>query len=153
MSVDFNAVASAIATRFSSANVTAPSGETNIRESTHALPGGVTKEPMVLVYPPTVDFDFGPSLRKGTATFPVRFYIFRIRDNQRNAVLINKWMAALYAQMDGQLHLGLSSYVDWAQVSALEPGLLTYPAGTDNNFHGIEFSVEVHFHEGVSATA
>src|SRR5689334_10908683 len=100
MSVDFNAIASALATRFSSANVTAPSGETNVRESTASLPDAISKEPTVLVFPPTsIELDFGASLRKGLVTYPVRFYIYRVRDSKRNAVLINKWIGALYAQL------------------------------------------------------
>lgn len=152
MSVDFNAIASAIATRFSSANVTAPSGETNVRLATASLPDAITFEPVVLVFPAEdIAFGYGPSVRKGVAQYPVRFYIYKIRDNKRNAVLLNKWQSALYAQLDGQVHLGQGTAgVTHAVVRSIQTGPLTY-AGSD--YHGIELTVEVHLGEGLNAVA
>lgn len=147
---DFNAIALAIATRFSSTHVTAPSGETNVRTSTSALPDAITKEPTVLTYPPEVELSYGPSIRKAVASYPVRFYIYKIRDGARNATLINKWLTSLYAQLDGQVHLGLATYVTHAVVRNISAGILPY-AGVD--FHGIELTVEVHISESLSATA
>jgi hypothetical protein len=150
---DFNAVANAIATRFSSANVTAPSGETNIRESTAALPDGITKEPVVLVYPPSsVELSYGPSIRKAIVTYPVRFYIYKIRDGKRNAVLINKWLTSLYDQLTGQVHLGLASYVNHADVVGMAAGQFNYTANGPE-FHGIELTVNVYLGEGLAAVA
>lgn len=155
MSADFNAMASAIATRFSSTYVTAPSGEQNVRVSTASLPDAITVEPTVLVFPPeTVEFSYGPSLRTGVASFPVRFYIYRARDTKRNAVLLNKWVSALYQQLDGQVHLGLSDYVAHADITAMGVGPLSYGEGEAAvRFHGIELTVQVHLWEGVSFTA
>lgn len=151
MSVDFNAIASALATRFSSANVTAPSGETNVRVATASLPDAIKVEPVVLVFPPSdVSFSYGPSIRKGVAEFPIRFYIYKVRDAKRNAVLINKWVGALYAQLDGQVHLGLSAYVTHAVISRIQAGPLSY---ANQEYHGIELTAEVHLGEGMSATA
>lgn len=151
MSVDFDAIAVALAVRFSSTNVTAPSGETNVARSTSALPDAISDEPTVLVFPPSeVRFGYGPSIRKGVATYPVRFYIYKVRDNSRNATLLNKWIGALYAQLDGQVHLGLSSYVTHAVVTHMAAGPLSY-AGTE--YHGIELTVDVHLGEGMTTTA
>lgn len=149
---DFNAIASAIATRFSSSNVTAPSGETNIRLATHQLPDALNVEPAILVFPPeSVDFSYGPSLRKAIVQYPVRFYIYQLRDNKRNAVLLNKWLTSLYAQLPDTLaHLGLSSYVNHAENTHMAVGPLTY-AGTE--YHGIELTIEVYIGEGFTATA
>lgn len=153
MSVDFNAIASALATRFSSANVTAPSGETNVRFATHELPGQIKAEPTVLVFPPgpgDIDFTFNASLRSGIATFRVCFYLTRIRNEERNTVLVNKWLGALYAQLDGQVHLGQSNTVSWALIRNIGAAALTYGGET---YEGIVMDAEVHIAEGMSPTA
>lgn len=150
MSVSFYAIGQAIAVRFGPTVVTAPSGESNVAQSTAALPDAITDEPTVLVFPPEVEFSYGPSSRKAVATYPVRFYLWKLRDNPRNAELQNNWISALYAQLDGQVHLGLSSYVTHATVENILPGKLVYG---DVEYYGIEFSVEVHIAEGMTATA
>lgn len=152
---DFKAIADAIATRFSSANVTAPSGATNVRVSSASLPDAITAEPTVLVFPvETADFDFESSTRTGVARFPVRFYIYRVRDTSRNAVLLNNWATVLYGQLDGKVQLGLGSYVAYSVIKSFGVGPLTYGEGDSAvRFHGIEFSVEVHLAEGIAFTA
>jgi hypothetical protein len=154
MSVDFNAIATAIATRFSSTYVTAPSGETNVRLSTSALPEAIVREPTVLVFPPSITLSYGPSLRKATASYPVRFYIYKVRDTGRNATLMNKWIGSLYAMLPDTLaHLGLSSYVTSAVATNIQVGPLTYGESGGIEYHGIELTIDVHIWEGLSATA
>jgi hypothetical protein len=151
VSVDFDAIAVALAVRFGPTVVSAPSGETNVVQSTAALPDAITDEPTVLVFPPSsIQFSYGPSIRKGVAFYPVRFYIYKVRDTSRNSTLLNDWISALYAQLDGQVHLGLSSYVDYGVVDEIMVGPLTY-AGIE--YHGLEFTVRVPFQEGLSLTA
>ena len=149
MSFAFYTVAQAIAVRFGPTVVSAPSGEDNIAQSTAALPDVISDEPTVLVFPPEVQFGYGPSLRKAVATYPVRFYLWNVRDKPRNAALVMNWISALYASIDGQAHLGLSSYVNTATLGTVTPGTLTY-GGTE--FYGLELSVEVTLSEGLSAT-
>ncbi len=150
MSVDFNAIAVALATRFTSTYVTAPSGEDTVTQATSSLPAAITDEPVVLVFPPTnIEIHYGPSVRTAVATYPVRFYIYKVRDLPRNTTLLNSWLGSLYAQLDGQVHLGLSSYVTHAVVTGIHVGPMTY-SGTE--FHGIELTVDVHIWEGLSAT-
>jgi hypothetical protein len=153
MSVDFNAVAAAVATRFSSTNVTAPAGETNVRLSTSALPGQIIAEPTVLVLPPEpggIELHYASGTRTGIATFPVHFYLWRIRDQGRNATLCLKWLGALYDQLSGQVHLGLSSYVTHAVISNMGVARLTY-AGAE--FDGVTLDAAVHFWEALSPIA
>lgn len=153
MAVDFNAIATALATRFSSTNVTAPSGETNIRSSTSALPSQITLEPSVLVFPPEpggIEYHYTAGTRSGIAIFPVRFYLFQIRDNGRNATLCLKWLGALYDQLSGSVHLGLSSYVTHAVVSNMGVARLSY-AGLE--YEGVALDAAVHFWEALSPTA
>lgn len=151
---DFKAIADAVATRFSSTNVTAPSGATNVRVSTASLPDAITAEPTVLVFPvEQAEFEYESSTRTGIARYPVRFYIYRVRDTKRNADLLNNWATALYGQLDGKVQLGLA-YVTHAVVRNFGAGPLTYGEGDSAvRFHGIEFAVEVHLAEGVAFTA
>ena len=150
MAFDFKAVADAIAVRFGPTVITAPSGESNVAQSTAVLPAAITDEPTVLVFPPEIDFSYGPSLRKAYAVFPVRFYIYQVRSDERNATLLLNWMSALYATIgaasDGAAHLTLSSTVNMATMSNVQPGKLTY-AGTE--FDGLEWSVRVNLGEGL----
>src|SRR3990167_3622 len=150
MAIDFNAVAQAIAARFAAAQITPPTGENDIALSTEALPSNIVQEPTVLVFPPEVECPCAGSPRSGPAVFPVRFYLFRIRDNARNATLTLKWLGSLYQQLDGQAHLALSDYVATATISGMVPGRLSY--GGDE-FEGIELSVAVQLWEGLSAGA
>ena len=148
--IDFKAMADAIAVRFGPTIVTAPSGETNIRQSTASLPAAVTDEPVVFVFPPTVTFSYGPSARKASAVYPVKFYLYKsTRDMPYNAELLNNWITALYATMDGKTHLGLSTYVDTATMTAVTPGPITYN-GTE--FHGLSWDVTVGASEGLTAS-
>jgi hypothetical protein len=150
MSFDVKAVADAIAVRFGPTVVTAPSGETNIQLATASLPEAITEEPTVLVFPPELDFSYGPSLRKASAIYPVRFYIYRVRDTPRNATLLNNWITALYAALDGSAHLGLSSYVNNAVLLNVTPGPLKYG---EIEYHGLQLTVRVGLGEGFTATA
>ena len=150
---DFNAIASAIATRFSSANVTPPAGLGNIRSATSALPQAIPSEPYVLVFPPEpggVEMSYMSGTMTGTATFPVRFYLWKTRDKGRNSVLINKWLSALYGQLIGRVQLGLPSYVAYGVVRNLGAAQLTY-AGEP--YDGIALEVEVHIWEALNAVA
>lgn len=150
MSVDFHAVAAAIATRFAAAAITPPTNESDIAQSTADLPSAITDEPIVLVFPPEVRLSFGPSVRKGLLEFPVRFYLYKVRNNERNSELVLKWLTSLYAQLPDTLaHLGLSTYVNSAVIRNLTPGMLVY-AGTE--YHGIELTVEVLVSEGLTVT-
>jgi len=148
--IDFNAIAGALATRFSAVNVTAPTNETPIRTSTEKLPSQMPGTPAVLISLETVSFNYHASARTGTAIYHAKFYLERVRDTGRNATLLYKWVSALYGQVDGQIHLGLSSYVNWAEVTATNPGVLTY-AG--ESYEGIDLQVTVHLGEGISPVA
>jgi len=150
---DFNAIASAVATRFNSSNVTAPSGETNVRAATHQLPQGIVVEPTVLVFPPepgAISLTYNAGALSGVAVYPVRFYLWRIRDESRNSVLCLKWLGSLYAQLQGKVQLDLSAYVAHALIRNLGVGRLSY-GGVE--FEGIELEAEVHFWEALNAVA
>lgn len=149
---DYNAMAVAIATRLLA--TTPPSGLTAIRRATSELPADISVEPTVLVFPPEpggIDLHTMNGLRSGNVTFPVRFYLWRIRDNARNAVLVNKWLGALIPQLDGQCQLGVSGgYVGYAEMKQAGAARLTYGGA---EFDGIVLEAVVHIAEGTSPVA
>lgn len=149
--LNFKSMAQAIAARFSAANVTPPAGESNVALSTEALPDAIMNEPTVLVFPPQVEFRYGSGSRLGTADFPVRFYIYKSADTPRRADLLLDWSSALYNQLEGQVHLGLSATgVNDSRITGFSTGEMTY---NGTAYHGIEFNVHVVLGEGLSPTA
>lgn len=146
---DFYAIAQAIATRFNSSNVSAPSGLQNIRESTCELPDAIKVEPTVLVFPPEGEFSFTGGARHGDVDFPVRFYLGLIRSNSRNAVLLLKWLGSLYDQFSGNTDLDLGSYVAMTSIPSMQVARLTY-AGQE--YEGIDLIFRVRIAEGLSPT-
>jgi hypothetical protein len=156
MSFDFGAVAAAIATRFSAAEVTPPAGYGEVRVSTHLIPNALTSFPTVVVFPPEVTFSYTPSSRQAPTTdFVVRLYLDKPMDYGRATTKVYAWMTALYGQLDGQFQLGLG-YVAWAQVVSMGAGELRFgDAGVNGapGYPGIEFTVRVHLVEGVAFTA
>lgn len=150
--IDFDAIAAAVATRYLPAYVTPPTGQDNIAISTADLPDAITDEPTVLVFPPLdPQWNHGPMVRKANVQFPVRFYLWKVRDNARNTKLLRLWSSVLATQIDGQVHLGLSSYVTWAAVD-VGPNTGKYTYGGVEYF-GVEFVVGVRVWEAVAAVA
>lgn len=150
MAFDFKACADAIAVRFGPTIVSAPAGETNIVQSTASLPDAISDEPVVFVFPPDIDFSYGPSIGKAVAVYPVRFFLYKVRDSSRNTTLLLNWMSALYATLDGQVHLGLSATVNRAVMTNVVPGELEY---NGTKYVGLEWTVRVNLGEGPTFVA
>lgn len=147
--MDVHAIATAIATRFSAAAVTPPTGYPDIALSTAGLPDAITSLPAVLVFPPSGQWTFtAGAARTGDLTFPVRFYYGPRADTARGAEAINKWHSVLIEQLIGQLALGQSlTGVTHCFVTASESGTLTY---AEIDYLGIEFTVVVHLVEAIA---
>lgn len=150
MSIDLDAIPTAIATLFGS--VTPPAGEPAITLSTADLPDDAPNERTVLVLPLLdPDWGTGPSLRKAVLQYPVHFLLWQTRDKPRSTKLLRRWATAFYSRMDASGHLGLSDYVAWAAITAGPgTGALTY-GGTP--YFGLRFVVSVSVWEGISVTA
>lgn len=152
--MDYLAIAAALAARYDpiQTTITAPSGEQQIRGSTHLMPealGGVL--PQVVVWPPTVtDIKYGASLRMATLRFPVRFYYKELASDNRDYGHLYDWMTALQDQMIQATHITLPTYVAMAWLESVVPGDLDY-AGKGHV--GIEFTVMVKTSEGIQAVA
>jgi len=147
--MDIHAIATAIATRFSSANVTPPSGYKNIALATAELPNALTSLPAVLVFPPDGSWGFNAgAARTGDLTFDVRVFLGPMMDNGRNAAMVNKWHSKLIEQLIGQLALGQSlNGVTHSFITSSRSGIIEY---ADIQYVGIEFEVNVHLVEGIN---
>lgn len=132
----FDAVATAIATRF--AAVTAPAGYTSIRVSTANPPNELPPLPCVLVVPDSGEWRNFPGKRDGTHHFRVLFYLTEAHDLDREMVGLRKWLDILAYQLRDATQLG--GLVTLARITDWRIGLLDYARQT---YSGIEFDVTV----------
>lgn len=145
MSISRFAIASSLASRFS--QVTPPSGQPALRSSTYELPDQIAATPCVLVFPPEEQFSYPPSMRSSLQDWTVRFYIERTADTKRQISTLYQWADALIPQLDGLVHLALSSSVNSADVAGARTGPIVY---ANETFDGIELSVLVNAQEAVT---
>jgi hypothetical protein len=150
--MDSYAIATAIATRFSAANVTPPSGQPEPAIVTADLPEAISWFPTLLVFPPTMDeANYNASRNR---TFPLVYqvvlFLSRAQGSAARAKLLHDWTTALYGQLGGQVQLGLSTYVTVARVQSFRAGVVEY-AGED--YDGIQFEVVVGISESYSPAA
>lgn len=124
--VDYTAIASALASRFTAAHITAPTGEHAIRASTYLIPEGINA-PCVVVFPPTESaIHYHPGMMvTSDQIWTVNFYLNNPADYARVADKILKWWTVIYAALDGNLQLGLD-YVNYAVVTGMARGELPY---------------------------
>lgn len=148
--IDIDAIANAIVTLYST--VTPPSGQPSLTDVTADLPDAISNERTLLVFPPEEpEWAQGPSFRKTTLLIPIRFYLWKVRDNPRTTRLLRNWNTVLYSQFDASVHLGLADYVHWARiVSGPGTSRITY-AGTE--YSGLTYMAGVRVSEPVLATA
>lgn len=148
--MDSYAIASAIATRFSSANVSAPSGAENIKQSTAQLPESLTFFPSVLVSPPRVD---SATWRLGRGYFSITYratlFLAKHDGSPRRAKALHDWVTALYKQLAGNLDLDLA-YVALAQLARADAGVVEYEG---IEYDGIVMDIDVQANEAVTFTA
>ncbi len=132
--------------------VTPPSGQSNLTTVTADVPDAIVQERTLIVFPPEpAPISFGPSVRKTVARFPIRFFLWNVRDNARNTRLLRKWASVLYWQIDRSAHLGHPEFVTWAEVDDLPfVGKLIF---NGVEYYGAEFHVAAHLWEGIAAVA
>jgi hypothetical protein len=149
MSLDFRAMAVALAARFAAAQITPPSGYTNVRIATANPPnklGGVF--PQVVVFPEEGTFDYYPSKRDSGHDWTVRFYFSETQDIAREMVALESWLGVLADQLRISTQLG--GTVTLAQITSWKIGVLEY-AG--KSYSGIELGVHIVANEGWAAVA
>lgn len=146
---DYGAIADAIAARF--LGTTPPTGQPAIRMSTADLPNGITATPCFLVFEPDDDWSGQTGGgRKGVLTYKCRLVLPQ-SDEPRTQRTAMDWRTALYARLDGTVHLGLGDAgVAQALVTQTATGTLTY-AGTD--WPSVEVTVVVTVRDTMNAVA
>lgn len=145
---DWAAIAAAVATRYTAAQMTAPTGYRAIRTSTHKLPNQMPPLPCVLVFPDSGDFRVGNGTRLGAHRFIVRFYYDQTGDLPRATEALLAWLTVLADQHKAGVQLG--GLVDTVSTIEWKIGALSY-AGVD--YVGIEFGLEIVTSEAWAATA
>ena len=136
---DFTAIASALAGRYTAAQLTAPTGYRTIRLSTYTPPEGLPPLPCVLVFPPEDGaYDTGNGTRTGAHTWVVRFYYDQAGDLARQGAALLAWAPVLFDQL--RLSAQLGGLVASARLSSYKIGYFGY-AGEE--YAGIEMRVVV----------
>lgn len=147
---DFDAIAAAIAARFVSGALTAPTGYATIRSSTANPPGAIGPTPAVVVSADQGEFTgAGNGLRVGSQSWFVRFYFDQTSDLERTEPALRKWLNVLQYQLRGATQL-TTPLVDRAYIGAWKIGILAY-GGVD--YAGIELTVYTATSEGWAAVA
>lgn len=144
-------IAAALATRFSSGQITPPTGYSNVALSTHRLPNAIVSTPTCLVFPPEGEMSYSGHKRSTNQVFPVRFYIALTSDRPRAIDALYAWYEVLVDQLEGQFDLGLSaSGVTHAVIVSSTAGTGEY---AEQEYAVIEFIVGVHIEHGHSPTS
>lgn len=138
MTVDYNAVAAAIAARYAPAQVTPPAGLANVRVSTANLPNHLTMLPAVLVFLDAGELTPGNGTRLGEGVFLARFYLGAPKSLARDMVKLTKWLGVLVDQHGTGLQLG--GLVVAVRTRGWKVGMMDYNGVT---FSGIELRLQV----------
>lgn len=111
MTLDIDAIAEALATRYSS--LTPPSGYTAIHAATSHAANAAVQTPYLIVYTRIGELIYGSDgLRNGTIDFDVVLYLDRAQhDMPRETERLQKWIGVLIDATHGASKLGLSSVV------------------------------------------
>jgi len=143
-------IAAALATRFSAAHITAPSGYSNVALSAYRLPNAITTTPTVLVFPSDNDFAYSGHKRSSDLVFPVRFYIAETSDRPRAIDALYAWRDVLEDQLEAKYDLGLSTAgVTHAVVVSSTAGTGDY---AEKEYAVVELMVGVHHEAGYTPT-
>lgn len=133
-----DAIATALAARFTPGTMTPPAGESDVRSSSADAPNELGALPLVLVFADTGGWATGSGDRQGVHRFPVRFYLQETMDLERESSRLRKWTDVLGDRLRAATHL--SGTCDRAVLESYRLGILRY-AGRD--YAGIELMAEV----------
>ena len=151
--MDIAAIGSAIATRFSSASLTAPSGYTTVQKSTSKRVWNPGKLPMVVVsWVGLRDLTYGYGHREGVADFVATFYYSKAADDEATDAALQAWSDVLVDRLLGQIQLGeggTPNEVRGAYVRSVTPGQERLG---DAELAVLEIAIEVEFEHDVSGS-
>lgn len=140
MSLDFLAIADALAMRFAAANVTPPTGQPPIRKSTARPENNAPADPFVFVLLDDGTLTVGPR-REGEHHFLVRFFHSKkAGDTSEAHMVLLSWLGVLIDQLNAAMLLGLAGVVTKAQTTGYRFSMFTY-GGVE--YWGIELPVTV----------
>lgn len=150
MSLDFLAIADALALRFSAVNLTPPTGQPPIRKSTARPENNAPASPFVFVLLDSGTLTVGPS-REGEHAFLVRFFHSKkAGDTSEAHMVLLTWLGVLLDQLNAAMKLGLPLVVTKAQTTGYRLATFTY-GGVE--YWGIEIPVTVWTRHSVSLVA
>lgn len=146
--LDFDAITRALAARLDPANVTPPTGETNIRRSDAYAPGNVTALPHAVTSPPrSGDLDYFDQLREGEHRFDV-LVVFPAGDVARSEERIAKWLGVLLNVYLGSIQLG--GTVAYVNLAGYDVGTKRYG---EEDYPAVLLTVSVVTTDGISPTS
>ncbi len=123
--MDSYAIAGALATLYKA--TTPPSGEEAIKVATADLAEAPSYFPTMFILPPRLN---DPSyITKGRSLpldYPAILLLDKADGSARRAVLMHKWINALYPRLGTQLQLGLNTYVALATLVGVDAGTVRY---------------------------
>ena len=147
--MDYAAIASALAARYASGAMTAPTGYRAIRVSTYQPAEGPPPLPCVFVFPPEAGtFDTGNGTRTGEHDWTVRLLYDQAGDLARQTAALLAWAAVFVDQLKASVQLG--GTVVSATMTGYKIGYFSY---ADMMYAGIEGTVHVVTSEAWAATA
>jgi len=148
MALDYEAIGEAIRARFATAAT--PASEDALALTTVEPPAQIGATPALIVHPPEEDLEWGPGgVRHSVQRWPVRFYRTE-GDLGPSLTALSKWRKAFLDTVVGQVQLGLSTYVDWAEIRSVAVRQFDY---AETRYDGLEFMVWVKTREPVTAAA
>jgi hypothetical protein len=149
MSLDFDAIAEALAARY--ANLTPPTNYRAIIDSTSNPPNNIPATPYVIVWTRRGEVTYTPGRRDGEHDFDVMFLAARSEgDIARRMTTLKKWLGILLDATNGQMALGLAPTV--AKAIPVEWEFDVYEYG-GQDYDGFIITVRVWTRDNVTLVA
>ena len=147
--MDYKVLADRLALRYAPANVTPPTGYTNITASTATPPNALPRSPYVVVWPTEGEVTITPGVAEGLHTCVVNFYYAKHEgDIPRESAALASWLGVLLGQTYGATKLG---YTDGTVLKAIpiswSIGALVYAGVT---YDGITITINIWTKENVT---
>ena len=123
--MDSYAIANALATLYKA--TTPPTGEEAIKVATADLAEAPSFFPTLFVLPPRLsDPAYISKGRSLPLDYPAVLLLDKADGSARRAVLMHKWINALYPRLGTKLQLGLGTYVALATLAGIDAGTVRY---------------------------
>lgn len=152
-------IADAIAGRYSGVTATVGGVTESLTHCTASLPNSIARGPALLVYPPTGDVRLGGEpVPIGNRNDVLVFLVRLLRDPANvptRTDALYAWYDALRDRIEGDMDLGLGSYVRWAETRGpirleLDGEQYANAAGVFAAFDVVELTVTVQLDEPLS---